>query len=79
MKIMYRMCQAGDIPKGALCNCLPLSQRAPSKGSHWPLLQIGFGMNLTQRQNGSYLIFVYPALIKSASVHANALCMFTDL
>lgn len=56
-----------------------ISEQAPFKGIHWLLLQIDFEINLTQRQNGSYLIFVYPVLIKSASVHANALCVFTDL
>lgn len=36
-------------------------------------------VNLTQRQNGCNLIFVYPVLIKSASVHANALAHYACL
>lgn len=40
---------------------------------YWLLWQTDIGINITQSQNCSNLIFVYSVLIKSASVHANAL------
>lgn len=40
---------------------------------YWLLWQTDIGINIIQSQNCSNLIFVYSVLIKSASVHANAL------
>lgn len=79
---MYRMCQEEWISERQHCHCLYISLRAEQahfKSIHWLLRQIDFGIKLTQRQNGSNLIFVYPVLIKFASLHANALAHFACL